>query len=271
MKYSTVNGERSEANPSLSGHCPSCGSTTISKCGKVKIWHWAHKGKLMCDPWWENETEWHRIWKGQFPKECQEIVQYAKSGEKHIADVKTSQGWVIEFQNSYIKPEERTARNAFYVKLVWVVNGMRRIRDKQQFLEILNEPNIVTMNGKPINPHTRKVYLDDCALLREWSGIHAPVFFDFGETVLWCLLPAGQKSYGYIVPFPRNEFIELHNRQADHKNSFEECLNNLNTMVDLVSKHFNSDISITTRRSKKLEILEAIDARNIGVRATQRR
>ena len=47
------------------------------------------KGRRFCDPWWENETEWHRAWKDQFPADWQEIVHHAEDGEKHIADVKT--------------------------------------------------------------------------------------------------------------------------------------------------------------------------------------
>ena len=53
------------------------------------MWHWAHRGSRFCDPWWENETEWHRSWKGQFPVNWQEVVHQAETGEKHIADVKT--------------------------------------------------------------------------------------------------------------------------------------------------------------------------------------
>ena len=39
-------------------------------------------------------------WKNQFPTEWQEIIQRGNTGEKHIADVKTKDGWVIEFQHS---------------------------------------------------------------------------------------------------------------------------------------------------------------------------
>lgn len=60
MKYALVNDTPQEAQPGLSGKCKCYGSPTIPKCGELKIWHWAHSGKRMCDPWWENETEWHR-------------------------------------------------------------------------------------------------------------------------------------------------------------------------------------------------------------------
>jgi hypothetical protein len=43
-------------------------------------------------------------------KSWQEIVHRSDSGEKHIADVKTDHGWVIEFQHSYLNPEERRSR-----------------------------------------------------------------------------------------------------------------------------------------------------------------
>ena len=81
------------------GVCPSCGSELIAKCGEIVIHHWAHKKKCS-DHWWENETEWHRNWKDKFPKEWQEVVHFSDDGEKHIADVKTRNGFVIEFQHA---------------------------------------------------------------------------------------------------------------------------------------------------------------------------
>lgn len=69
--------------------------------------HWAHKGKLVCDVWWKNETAQHRAWKNNFPVEWQEIIHFDDStGEKHIADTKTTEVWVLEFQHSPIKLEE---------------------------------------------------------------------------------------------------------------------------------------------------------------------
>src|SRR6266852_5857817 len=139
MKFALVNGQRQEAQPNLLGKCPTCDHPMVAKCGEVKIWHWAHQGRHFCDPWWENETEWHRGWKGQFPVDWQEIVHYAEDRERHIADVKTDRGWILEFQHSYITPEERRSREAFYPKLVWVVDGTRRKRDRNQFVKAFEE------------------------------------------------------------------------------------------------------------------------------------
>lgn len=231
MKFALVDGLKESPKPQMQGECPCCGSKVISKCGDKKLWHWAHYSKRNCDVWWENETQWHRNWKDNFPVEWQEVVHKDEYGEKHIADVKTDQGWTIEFQHSYIKPAERKSRNDFYQKVVWVVDGLRRSRDKEQFFKSLNEMRPVCNS-----PHIRKVYLDECALLRDWSGNHCPVIFCFGDEPLWCLLPVEQNMWGYIVAFPPREFIESHSKEANESKRFESLLNQLNKLVSLIEK-----------------------------------
>ena len=174
MKFALVNGQRQEAQPIHSGKCQICDHPMVAKCGEVRIWHWAHQGRRFCDHWWENETEWHRKWKAEFPDAWQEIVRHADDGTKHIADIETEHGWVIEFQHSSIRPEERRSRDAFYRQLVWVVDGTRRKRDAAQFARAWSD-------GTPVGKAfpVQRLYADDCALLREWSGSLAPIFFDF--------------------------------------------------------------------------------------------
>lgn len=223
MKFALINGERTEATKGAKGFCPSCGSELIAKCGEVKVNHWAHKGNRNCDQWWENETEWHRSWKGKFPIDWQEVIHFDGNGEKHIADVKTQSGWALEFQHSPLKSEERRSRNAFYPKLVWVVDGTRRKTDIPQFNKILKESAVVT-NNPPIQIH-RVLFPEECRLLREWHESDALVFFDFQEsketkqTMLWFLFPKISDSEAYISTFPRSLFIELHN-----ENKFDEIL-----------------------------------------------
>lgn len=120
MKFALVEGERREAQPGLSGKCPVCGHAMIAKCGEHRVPHWAHRANYACDPWWKNETEWHRDWKNQFPEKCQEIIHHSDSGETHIADVKTESGVIVEFQYSFLRLEEREAREKFYQNMVWV-------------------------------------------------------------------------------------------------------------------------------------------------------
>jgi competence protein CoiA len=134
MKYALVGGQRVEAYRGGSAMCPVCGGEVIAKCGTHRVAHWAHRGVRDCDSWAETETVWHRAWKSHFPAECQEVIQHdAQSGERHIADVRTTHGLVIEFQHSHLDPREQAARERFYGNMVWVVDGTRLQRDYPRF------------------------------------------------------------------------------------------------------------------------------------------
>ena len=133
MNLALVDGERREAQPRLSGKCCFCDGAMIPKCGNIRAPHWAHRAIRSCDPWKEPETDWHRDWKNKFPREWQEFIQWSDAGEKHIADVKTESGVVLEFQHSHLHQDERKARENFYRKMVWVVDGVRLKRDRAQF------------------------------------------------------------------------------------------------------------------------------------------
>lgn len=219
MKYSLVDDELQEAQPGLIGKCQSCDSPTVAKCGKLKIKHWAHKGKRMCDPWWENETEWHRAWKDQFPKDWQEIIHYAENGEKHISDVKTDKSLVIEFQHSHINTVERQSREDFYGKMIWIIDGLRRLRDKKQFHELLYDSTLIDSNAM-----IKRVYhFDESALLRDWVDSSVPVFFDFGDDLLWGLNPKTNKDRIYVFGIDKKVLIGSI-RSESQVNGFEDVL-----------------------------------------------
>ena len=206
----------------------------VAKCGEVRLWHWAHKGRLHCDPWWENETEWHRAWKDQFPAEWQEIVHLAGDGERHIADVKTDRGWVIEFQHSSMKPEERRSREGFYPKLIWVVDGTRRKRDRAQLINAWKE-------GVPVggNSMVRRAFSDDCRLLREWAASNAPIFLDLGDTeALWWLFAKSSNVSAYVAPYSRAQFIECHRSTGTEiACQFDECVSDIPKLIADYESH----------------------------------
>lgn len=120
MEFALINGLRSVPAPKLYGECPLCGKSVIAKCGPQVIWHWAHKGRRSCDPWWENEGPWHRSWKSHFPSEYHEVIAYDSQGEKHIADLKLPDGLVIELQHSSMTIDEMRRRESFYDKMIWI-------------------------------------------------------------------------------------------------------------------------------------------------------
>lgn len=215
MKFALVDEVPKEAEPGLTGNCKSCGHPMVAKCGELKVWHWAHSGKRICDPWWENETEWHRNWKNHFPKESQEFVHQAENGERHIADVKTEQGYVIEFQHSHIKPEERQAREDFYKKMIWIVDGTRRVRDKDKFLDGCEFATRI--DGRD----DLRVSPGGGALLRDWAGRNVPVLFDFGDDQLWGIFPKNQDGNDYGFRVARKSLIEALHPSSESKSTFD--------------------------------------------------
>lgn len=125
--------------PTYSGQkasCPLCNGNLIGKCGEIYVWHWQHHHNRECDPWKEHETEWHRKWKSYFPDNCQEVI-IEKYGEKHIADIKTENGLIIEFQNSSISKSTIRIREDFYKKMIWVINA-QSFKEHFKFISIVN-------------------------------------------------------------------------------------------------------------------------------------
>ena len=225
MKYALHKNAKVEATPGANGICLCCGSELIAKCGTHKVWHWAHKSKQYCDHWWENETQWHRDWKNHFPLDWQEVLHFADDGEKHIADVKTSDGLVIEFQHSKLCSEERTARECFYENMIWVVDGLRLKLDVKKF------------QRAPTFMHLKyPVLLSECVPLSifpsfgDWSTSSKPVFFDWGHS-LFCFLPGFEPStnkygprYRLMFSLKRDQFLKICGRAAYFNFNFEHAL-----------------------------------------------
>lgn len=214
MHLALVNGQRTPPSPKLTGTCPVCGDPMLSKCGTVKVHHWAHRGVRVCDDWWERELAWHRDWKNKFPLQWQESIRFAEGGEKHIADVRTEAGLVIEFQHSALKPAEREARERFYGNMVWVVNGTRLVRDLPRFLEYKDMLRGTENNG------IFTCHAPEWLFPRNWITSSACVFFDFGvqdgqPDVLWCLLPYRVYGEAIVIAMQRSDFVARAQQSAE--------------------------------------------------------
>ena len=213
MHFANVDGQRLPAEPGLSGECPSCRKPMVARCGTRRVWHWAHKG-VRCDDWWEPETGWHRAWKDEFPADWQEVIHRSDTGERHIADVRTPHGLVIEFQHSRLPPEERSARENFYGNMVWVVDATRLDRDVTRFLEFKDYFHPTHLGGIAVCNFSRCFPAD-------WSWSSVLVVFDFAQeqgasdAELWCLLP-GRVDRGrmLVAPLPRDEFVRMAREQS---------------------------------------------------------
>lgn len=116
------NGKRIEPNYGETAICPICESKVVAICGEINIWHWRHETLQKCDSWREGETEWHRKWKNEFPKDWQEVIVKDNFSE-HRADIKTINNLVLELQNSPISTIDIQIREKFYGKMVWLINA----------------------------------------------------------------------------------------------------------------------------------------------------
>lgn len=240
MQYGYVNGLRMLAAKGLKGACNGCGTKLIAKCGDIKIHHWAHASKKECDPWWENETEWHREWKDLFPETYREVV-IRNSTEFHRADIRTGNGLVIEFQNSQLSLEQMKSREEFYKKLIWVLNGKKFKGFKVSYgipdpednelkdYEILGNlavsylpkdqrfwPKRMRTVYQRIHPRLSHIKISPKHDAFKWKYIHktwsyakCPVLIDLGGHFLYEIKTKKQDSvdFLYLKKVSKNEFI----------------------------------------------------------------
>lgn len=99
-------------------------------------------------------------------------------GELHIADIRTPDRRVVEFQHSAISREEVATRTRFHDRIIWVVDGLRRKTDLRQFDRALSDARITRVPGTIVYEFYD---LDFTRLLRDWGGLDRPVVLDFGR------------------------------------------------------------------------------------------
>lgn len=243
MQFALVDAERRLPEPRLRGVCPLCGREAVAKCGSKVRWHWAHYGRRHCDSWWENETDWHRAWKLRFPESTREVVHIdVSTGEKHVADLKTPAGLVIELQHSAMPPEELHAREAFYGQMIWIVDGRPFARhfeivedplpypDSTLLQDVVFFPNLASAfwrksetatGSKLVKMHRSAEIVNEIAAdyrghhffrwkhaRRMWLEATAPVFVDFGSADLLRLGMYGESGQRCVQRIAKRALVE---------------------------------------------------------------
>ena len=220
MLYALVNGVKSEATPNGKALCPFCDHKMIAKCGEFVSWHWAHERAANCDSWYQPETEWHRKWKAVFGKDNCEII-LNKDGIKHIADIKTIHGCVIELQNSPINYEKLIEREDFYgPDMIWIINGIQ-FADNFKILPIHGlEYDTYTpefdrfakMHGFTPNYSSEKNTgrFEWKRPKKVWSLAGANVYIDFGNEFLFKINKWSSDSKGIGDQISKKQFISNH-------------------------------------------------------------
>ena len=155
MLAQSITRRRVRALPGKHAFCPSCSAEVLSKCGDLKVWHWAHCRSEDCDSFSEPETAWHIGWKSEFDSDNVEVTM-----GQHRADVITSSGSVIELQHSPISTTDIEERERFYGDMVWLIDADPFSRN----LKIREKEGYVTFRWK----WPRK----------SWAVTRVPVFLD---------------------------------------------------------------------------------------------
>lgn len=274
MLIAQINGKRTYATKGANGGvCPYCKSEVVAKCGEIKVAHWAHKSNKNCDSWHEKESDWHLMWKNYFPQEWQEIIMHDENGEKHIADVCTQNGFILEFQHSLIKPEERLSREKFYKNMNWVVDGTRCKSYYEKFAKEIKNAIIISRitadsqrevgvqagynsNGQEVFPthigNLLQIYQLDKLLPKNWLNSSVPVVFDFKglneinepndlRQFVFCLLPIKDNLYGYIIQIPIQIFIQTA-QICLWKSVVNNCINELKKTINYMSKQKSAQL-----------------------------
>ena len=218
MLYAIRNNEKVEALPKTKANCQLCEREVFSKCGEVNIWHWAHRKNESCDGWYEPETLWHKNWKLIFGKENSEIV-IKKDGIRHIADIYSNNGVVIELQNSPIQRQIIRKRENFYgERMLWLINGSQFVHNFTTHISIpkgwiitsrglvniyTGEVKAVVKENKPKEYGFRWSYPR-----RSWEDVQRPIFIDFADDKLFWIKKGMGTSYGDGIFIQKESFIK---------------------------------------------------------------
>jgi len=258
MQYALVHGKMTEASPDLEGTCSYCKSPMIAKCGQFKMWHWAHQSKVNCDPWWESEKQWHRDWKSNFPIEWREYI-IKNEDEKHIADTRTNQGIVVEFQHSPLDPEDMKAREKFYGKMIWIVDGCRQNSNKLRFYK---EHKYVAQAPLTIQFH----WGGAVRMFDYWVQSAKAVYIDFGDYYLWKLI-----SYEKVHTIEGKIYLAQEGRAiAITKKSLIKCLIDGNYEQDSAPLS-DAKVVNTASRAQNVNDVPSQMQLNFGVDETDKR
>ena len=107
-----------------------------------------------------------------------EAILDEQTGEIHIADIKTPDELVVEFQHSAISPTDRVAREQFYENMIWVVDGSINKNNYKRFVKMYQKMSFKFKKDMEI-PFSLYSLSDSDFFNQNWLPDKIPVFFDF--------------------------------------------------------------------------------------------
>ena len=206
MLFAILDDKKTEPIPNTYAQCPFCGEKVMSKCGEIKVWHWAHiKGKG-CDSWYEPETYWHRYWKLTFGDDNSEI-KITKDDSWHVADILTKENVVIELQNSPIQKNTIRIREDFYgERMIWLINGIK-FKDRFYIKDYDNRLNWCGQEHYNYKHREGKKLFKWVYPRKSWQNVQRPTFIDFGDQSLFWVRKGMGTNFGEGKFVLKQDFI----------------------------------------------------------------
>lgn len=191
MIVALLDGHLERAQAGARAACPECKNAVYARTPEHAIRHWAHMplehGEVRsCSLDSGEMTEWHREW--QSLREDPECIEVSRGD--HRADAINEAGTVIEFQHSSISIEDVQARERFWGRGVWVLDGTPN--DDGQRVAIRRRPEQLESD-----PYRSFKWSRALAVLyrAKW-----PCWIDVGGTLLQVRSAAQGLGNGWIVP-----------------------------------------------------------------------
>jgi hypothetical protein len=134
--------------------------------------HFAHRHGVICDSWYEPESDWHINWKNTVPINQREVTVIKKDGTRHIVDIQTPKLKIaVELQYSSLSPSDRDERISFYKKIIFLIHGSQLRTAKNIEIELLQTGCSASLSATP-EPWITK------------PPFNFPLFFDFCNDTL---------------------------------------------------------------------------------------
>lgn len=209
MLEAKCNGEIVRAAPELSRDAvylckdEHCDHPEMELCAGPLRKYFRHKRRSHC--YWHGykETEWHREWKSHFDR-VEVYMGDDENGSANWADAVVGENFVVEFQHSGMKEEERAAREKYYTEraggMVWIVDACT-----PRYLKRLEKIELGACNKTPIEAPYYYVHFPEEAFSELWIDRPVGVVFDYGpDKDLFYLMPGyDQYEIGYGATSPR--------------------------------------------------------------------
>ena len=218
MLFALLNNKRVQPSRNINGAvCPLCRTEMTAKCGEIRVHHWAHKNKINCDHWLEDDSPWRWSWMGRFPDDwCEHVITH--EGEKHLADIQTPKNTIILLHQSRLTPEIVREREKFYQTPVWILNAGRFKNHTKRLLSHFEKKHFRQF-GIEKNVYFLSCFYED-TLPQAWLKAQFPIFLDFSESKgfeshqyqemlksIWCLMPFTYEKFRVFYRYSPDELI----------------------------------------------------------------